>query len=58
LAETYLNLANAQAFLGDFQKAVSHSEQACLQATHHCQRLQHTMDQPGLSEQDKEVLND
>ena len=58
LAETYLNLANACAFLNEHEKAIKYAEQATVQATQHCARLEHSMQNPQLSQHEAELLNE
>jgi len=43
LAETYLNIANANAFLGKYSEALSHAQQAFTITSQVCERIEHML---------------
>ena len=49
LAETYLNIANANAFLTKYNEALSHAEKAFTASSQTCERIEHVLSDPSLN---------
>lgn len=50
LAETYLNVANANAFLTKYSEALSHAEKAFTASSQTCERIEHVLSDPSLNQ--------
>lgn len=50
LAETYLNIANANAFLTKYSDALAHAEKAFTASSQICEKIEHVLSDPSLNQ--------